>query len=142
MRVDLVSVAREIGTQLNPCLPDGCWLEVEADDYSQVAWLRTYTREGEWAASGLLDFTLGPFERNQDPLTTDESNLAETVREALSGVQDDIVYASRGERWPKDPLSEDPLPSAWARLDDSQLSYGYGSLTIGAFDLKSVQAGP
>jgi hypothetical protein len=121
MMISVRTLADALVLQLNPELPPGLWLTVDAfPGWGGIA-LFMNSDEGSWGGSGIA----GGRE------TVDNSWVLAVVEMALDSIQDDVAHASRGMAWPTDPTVEGPLPRPWVKLTRNLLSFGYGSLTFG-----------
>jgi hypothetical protein len=120
MIVSVSALADVLVEQVNPRLPEGCWLERGTSDEWGGVWLFMHTAEGSWGGSGIASL--------EETIT--DVFVAGVVEMALDAVQDDVAHATQGIAWPADPNTTRPLPERWARVEAGVLSFGYGSQTF------------
>ncbi len=125
LEMDFDAIAAVLAAALNRGAPTGVWLTSERA-YGGVG-VFTNTSDGRHGGTGLPE----SFPRGAAALPF----LVESV---LDGVQDDIAELT-GLPWPSDPHSTKPLPEAWARVADGQLTFGYGSIQLGdGYDISGL----
>jgi hypothetical protein len=108
--MDFDSIAAVLAAALNRVAPAGVWLTSERVHGDMEVF--TNTPDGRQVGTGLPE----RFPRCMAALPF----LVESV---LDGVQYDIAEVTRLP-WPPDPHSTEPLPEAWARVADGQLTFG------------------